>query len=196
GERPLTRVRNPPSQEDSKRKLGELVGWCERNGAVTYLEDDEDAAWREIQLYMRDHFDVHGAQDVDPMIQRLEVHIKRLALLLAINERNPHVDLAIAKKAVAVGHTYLRPMLEFASDTITNSWRNEIIDEILRLIPHLTEKNGMPPSWAGLCKHSRLLRKDQDEAHRILTGYLVKSGQVLTYIAEGQVVDRYVIIEH
>lgn len=193
-ERPTAFPTDQHSPAAAKSALGAIVGWCERTGRINHSPDDEYAGWVALQVYMRDNHDTTDENEVDPLLQRIEVHAKRLALLLAINERSTTVDARIMEKSLHLIKTYVIPMFTITSDTLTVSHRNAMADELVRAIRHLTE-TGEPPTWSRMKKYSRQIRKWGDEAHALLDGYLIKSGQVMKYVAEDQVVDRYIALD-
>ena len=187
-----------PDRKPVERRLGELKGWCfgipGKSAAITYAEENNDEAWKMIQRYMRDNFDTVDIDGVDPLSARLEVHLKRLALMIAINERSDVVDEAIAGKAIHVTHTYIRPMLGSAGESIDRGGANtEMIDRLVKAIGRIHKRENAPPSFAQIVNDDRFLKKDKPYALQMLDGYLINVGQVVKYTPEAGKATRYLL---
>lgn len=90
---------------------------------------------------------VEPVQDRDDteLLTRVDLLLKKLMLLFAINRKQDYISVDLVVKAIAL-HRYIMACYAIASDAMVNTLPNEVRAEIKRHIVRLTKKDGSGPS--------------------------------------------------
>ena len=118
-------------------KLKKVHAW---SGKTRQLEFDEDAASMWDAFF---HNILHPAMEDDDteLLKRMDLLLKKLMLLFAINRRQDHISADVVVKSIAL-YNYLMACYAIASEAIVNTLPNEVRAEIKRHIIRLSKKNG------------------------------------------------------
>jgi hypothetical protein len=116
--------------------LNEIFAW---SGAGRQLSWDEDAAEAFSEFY---HKIVEPAKRKDDtgLLVRIDLTLKKLALLLTVNQRQKTVSLETVQHLVPL-YQYLIECYGLSSDAIGNTLHSEIRTNVLRVVRRMTDKS-------------------------------------------------------
>lgn len=138
-------------------RLKHIKSWASLEKEVDFDSEETYLLWKE---YFRTVIEpILDSQDSD-LLQRLDLHHKRLLLLFAINLRTTKITEDILRRVMTLTD-YLLKCYAMVNENIGVTRNREIADEILRQARHIEKKQGRPMTMKQL--NDNIKRKNWDD---------------------------------